>query len=363
VKVWSSGLLLALACALGGCSTVSYYAQAIHGHLALMHRAEPISERLEDLDTPEALRERLARVLVIREFASRELSLPDNGSYRSYADLQRPFALWNVFAAPEFSTKPRESCFLFAGCVTYRGFYAEDDARRYADELRGEGFDAYVGGVPAYSTLGYFDDPVLNTFVRAPEPEVARLIFHELAHQVVYVRGDTMFNESFATAVEEEGLRRWLAAHGDERQRAAWAAYQQRRAQFVALIARYRDRLEALYTSAEFASLPRDEKRRRKLEVFDEMRADYQSLRREWNGFAGYDRYFSQPANNALLSVVAAYSQWVPAFTRLLEDVHGDLPAFYERVRQLAREREGERDAKLRGLAGSITKKQNEKAP
>jgi predicted aminopeptidase len=157
--------------------------------------------------------------------------------------------------------------------------------------------------------------------------------------------------------VEEEGLRRWLAAHGDERERAAWQAYQLRRGQFVALIARYRDRLEALYTSAGFARLPLDEKRRRKLEVFDEMRADYQSLRREWGGFPGYDRYFSQPANNALLSVVAAYTQWVPAFTRLLEEVHGDLPAFYERVRQLARQRKDQRDANLQELARSVTKK------
>ena len=326
-------LIVFLSGTLAGCSAAGYYFQAVQGHLGIMERAHPISQTIEQPDTPQALRQRLERVLVIREFASRELALPDNGSYRSYADLGRPFALWNVFAAPEFSVRPRQSCMLFVGCVSYRGFYAEADARAYADDLRRQGFDAYVGGVPAYSTLGFFNDPVLSTFVRAPEPEVARLIFHELAHQVLYVRDDTAFNESFATAVEEEGLRRWLALEGDERERATWNTLHVRRREFIALVSRYRARLEDLYSSP----LNDEEKRAGKGPLFAEMRSDYRTLKKAWGGYGGYDRYFNEELNNALVAAVAAYTVWVPAFGALIARDGGDMNAFYGRVKELAR--------------------------
>jgi len=175
-----------------GCASLEYYAQAVGGHLEVIRLAVPIEERLRETDTPEPLRAKLAKVLAIREFASRELALPDNESYRRYADIGRPFVVWNVFAAPEFSVKPVESCFLFAGCVSYRGFYSEEAAQRHAAALAGKGYDVYVGGVAAYSTLGWFSDPVLSSFIHYPESEVARIVFHELAHQVVYVKGDTI---------------------------------------------------------------------------------------------------------------------------------------------------------------------------
>ena len=332
--------------ALQGCSTLGYYLQAVQGHLGIMERAHPIQDTIAQTDTPGSLRERLERVLVIREFASRELALPDNGSYRSYADLGRPFALWNVFVAPEFSVQPKESCLLFVGCVSYRGFYSEQEARSHAAKLAKEGNDAYVGGVPAYSTLGFFNDPVLNTFVRAPEPEVARLIFHELAHQVVYVRDDTAFNESFASAVEEEGLRRWLAQQGNASQRAAWEAVQSRRRDFIALVTRYRERL------AEFYARPASEaeKRAGKAKLFDEMRRDYQELKKSWGGYAGYDRYFNEQLNNAFLAVVAAYSVWVPAFSELMRRNGGDMRAFYREVKELARLGKEGRTARLSEL-------------
>ena len=230
-----------------GCGTIDYYAQAVSGHLEIMRLAEPIDERLRRPDTPEPLRAKLTRALAIREFASRELKLPDNDSYRRYADLGRPFVLWNVFAAPEFSVQPVESCFLFAGCVSYRGFYSEERAKQHADELAAEGYDTYIVGVSAYSTLGWFDDPVLSTFLQYSETEVARTVFHELAHQVLYLKGDTMFNESFATAVEEEGVRRWLEREGTPALHAASTEARRRRAQFVALVLRYRARLAAHY--------------------------------------------------------------------------------------------------------------------
>jgi predicted aminopeptidase len=343
-------LALVAASAVAGCTTLGYYFQAVEGHLQVMHRARPIMEKIAQPDTPPPLRERLGRVLVMRDFAVRELALPDNGSYRSYADLDRPFVLWNVFATPAFSVQPEESCFPFAGCVAYRGFYSEAAARRYADDLRRRGLDVFVGGVPAYSTLGYFDDPVLNTFVRAPEPEVARLIFHELAHQVVYAKGDTVFNESFATAVEEEGVSRWLDREGDSAQREAWRSYQTRRTSFVMLVARYRERLAAYYSAPGFAALDDTQKRAGKAQIFADMRKDYEALKRSWGGFAGYDRYFSQELNNAVLGVVAAYTQWVPAFKALLAQSGNDLAVFYRRVKTLASLDKAERDERLAKL-------------
>jgi predicted aminopeptidase len=348
-----AALCLSCAAALGvaGCATVDYYLQAVQGHFDLMQRARPIGEKIAQPDTPPGLRERLSRVLVMREFAVRELQLPDNGSYRSYADLERPFVLWNVFAAPEFSLVPVESCFPFAGCVTYRGFYSEDNARRHARGLRDKGFDAFVGGVPAYSTLGYFDDPVLNTFVRAAEPEVARLIFHELAHQAVYVRGDTTFNESFATAVEEEGLRRWLEREGSTAQREAWLGYQSRRSEFLGLMARYRERLATYYRQPGFEALASSERRAGKARIFEEMRRDYAALKSGWGGFAGYDRYFSEEPNNALLAVVAAYTQWVPAFSAMIAARRGDMAAFYRDAAALAKLEKDTREERLRRLS------------
>ena len=326
-----------------GCVSLEYYAQAVGGHLEVMRLAVPIEERLRDADTPEPLRAKLAKVLAIREFAGRELDLPDNGSYRRYADIGRPFVVWNVFAAPEFSVKPVESCFLFAGCVSYRGFYSEEAAERHAASLAGEGYDVYVGGVAAYSTLGWFSDPVLSTFIQYPEPEVARIVFHELAHQVAYAKGDTMFNESFAAAVEEEGARRWLEREGTPAQRAAYADSRRRRAEFVALVIKSRAELAAFY---DRPAEP-EEKRAGKRRLFSAMQDEYRSLKASRGGFAGYDRLFARGANNALLASIASYSELVPAFRALLAQKNGDLPVFYAVVRELAKLDKPERDARL----------------
>jgi len=334
-----------------GCSTLSYYGQAINGHLDVMRRAEPIAARIADPATPPELRARLERVVVIRDFASRELALPDNGSYRTYADLGRPYVLWNVFAAAEFSVEPRQSCFPVAGCVAYRGYYGHVDAEAYGAGLRKDGYDAYVYGVPAYSTLGWFDDPVLNTFVRYPDAELARLVFHELAHQVVYVKGDTMFNESFAVAVEEEGARRWLERNATPAERDAYAAARQRRADFVRLVLRYRERLDALYRE----TLPDEAKREGKRKRLAEMDADYRALKASWGGFAGYDRWFDGGVNNAKLASVATYEELVPAFRALLARENGDLPRFYAAVKALAKLDKPERDAHLAALASNVS--------
>jgi predicted aminopeptidase len=308
----------ALAAPVAGCQALSYYGQAIGGHLEVMGRTRPLADWLADPQTPPELRQRLETARRIREFASRELKLPDNGSYASYAELERPFVVWNVVAAGELSVEPKPECFPFAGCVSYRGFYAEDEARSHAARLRGEGYDVYVGGVPAYSTLGWFDDPLLSTFIRYPDVQLARLVFHELAHQVAYAKDDTTFNESFAVAVEEEGVRRWLEAEKRSGDLASFRAGQARKRQFAARVTQARERLAAVYAS----DLPRAARLERK-------RAELAALRAEWPSAV------PEEANNAYLASIALYNELVPAFEKLLAE-SGSLEAFYQRAKELA---------------------------
>lgn len=327
-------LLLAvlLAGTLTGCSNLGYYVQAMGGHFEVMRAAQPISELVRDPASDPQLRKKLEEVQAIREFASRELGLPDNNSYRSYVDVGRPYVVWNVFAAPEFSLEPKRWCMLLVGCVNYRGYYAREDAERLAAELRQEGYDTHVGGVPAYSTLGYLDDPVLSTFLRHGTPEVARVVFHELAHQLIFVPDDSAFNESFATAVENEGMRRWLASSTALDRRPAFEAQRQRKAAFARLMRDYRKQVHALYQTAD----PVDRLRPAKAELLAALRRDYADLKASWSGYSGYDKFFAEDLNNAKLVSLSLYSELVPAFEALLEQENRELPHFYQRVRSLA---------------------------
>jgi len=326
---WGALLVLVLCSA---CAQVEYYAQAAHGQFSLLAARRNIDVWLEDPSADASLKQKLESVLKIREFAVRELGLPDNGSYRAYADLQRPYVLWNVAAAGELTLKPEQWCFPVAGCVNYRGYYQREMAQKFADRLRVKGFDVQMAGVPAYSTLGWFDDPVLSTFIHYPEGELARLIFHELAHQVVYVRNDTKFNESFAVAVEEAGVARWLELEGTERMRAAYAAHRARKRDFLDLLLTHRARLAAIYDSPA----PREEKLRTKALVFKDLQDDYRLLKQEWGGYAGYDRWFAEPLSNAHLAMVALYHDYVPGFHALLER-EGSFEGFYRAVRALGK--------------------------
>lgn len=340
-------LLVTILCLLvSGCANFLYYAQAVEGQRRVMAAVRPISQVVIDPATDPELRQQLERVAAIREFASQELALPNNGSYRSYADLGRPYVVWNVFAAQEFSVDPQQWCMLFIGCVNYRGYYDENSADRLASELQLQGFDTYVGGVSAYSTLGFFNDPVLNTFLRFGEQEVARVIFHELAHQLVYAKDDSAFNESFATAVENEGMRRWLIQTAAPDRLRDSETQQEREAQFYQLVADSRDKLRAVYAS----SLAPDEKRRAKSGVIGEMKRAYADLKASWDGYGGYDQWFSHPINNAALGSVTLYTQWVPAFLALIEQEGGSLPRFYQRVVALAHLSKTERSATLNNL-------------
>lgn len=334
---WRSLWALAGVLLLAGCETLSYYAQAVSGHFDLIARARPVGEWLSEAQTPQALREQLVRAQRLREFASRELKLPDNGSYREFADLARPYAVWNVFAAAEFSLEAVQSCFPVAGCVGYRGFFAQTDAERHAARLRGQGFDTAVLGVPAYSTLGAFDDPLLSTFIAWPEAELARLLFHELAHQLAYLKGDSTFNESFAVAVEREGVRRWLAAGGREAELSRHGQVRERERDLAQLFEATRARLAGLYASGLAPQVMREKKRA----AFAELAAH--------PAYQRHARRLGAMPNNALLASHAIYSQHVPAFERLLASLGGDLEKFYAEVSALAALDKAERERRLAG--------------
>jgi predicted aminopeptidase len=338
----ASALAAASLLGLAGCSTVDglgYYAQSIGGHLSVLRAARPVSAVIADEATPAALRERLALSQRMRDFAVRELGLPDNASYRRYADVGRPSVVFNVAAAPELSLTLETWCFPVVGCVAYRGYYDRANADAYAAPLRERGLEVMVYGVPAYSTLGklplwwdWWADPLLNTFIQWPEGELARLIFHELAHQVAFAAGDTEFNESYATAVERLGGRLWLERHGAPGALEEYQRFDARRTEFKALTMATRARLEAIYTGPGSD----DDKRRAKAEAMAAMRAEHERLKAErWGGFAGYDGWFTR-ANNASLGMLATYNALVPAFERLFEREGRDFARFHAEVRRIA---------------------------
>jgi predicted aminopeptidase len=347
-KTWRLALLAGgVAAGLAGCSTLGYYTQAAQGQISLLADSRPIDEVIADPATTPQLKTKLATARQIRAYAVAKLALPDNKSYRNYTALSRPYVVWNVVATPALSLKPIQWCFPVAGCVNYRGYYGKDDAAAYARELRGAGYDVQVGGVSAYSTLGYFNDPLISTFINYPDAELARLIFHELSHQVVYVAGDSQFNESFASAVEEAGVEQWLEHFGNQAMRENYQKYTARRQDFLQLLLSCRRALDANYKSAAPDAAKLAEKKR----LFAQLQTDYAALRSQWGGYAGYDRFFAEPLSNAHLAAVATYSDYVPAFRALLKQA-GSFPAFYAAARKLADLEKPERRRRLMALGG-----------
>ncbi len=351
-----SAILVLAGTALGGCTMTNYYSQALRGETSLLLAARPAEEWIADPQTPAGLRSQLELAQRIRTFASQALALPENRSYRRYADLHRDSAVWNVFATGEFSLTLHSWCYPVFGCASYRGYFDQADAQAYAAQLAGEGYDTNVAPIPAFSTLGWFSDPLLNTFINWPEPELARLIFHELAHQVLYVKGDTRFNESFATAVEQEGVSRWIAQRGDAALRDQYEQLRNRRADLVALVDQARRRLEAAYQAAAGTQALRSQKQA----IFAQLQADFRQVREQrWNGYAGYDAFFQAPWNNARVAALAAYQDEVPAFAALLSREHGELPRFYLEAKRLGALDPPERSAALRALAGGTSVRTN----
>ena len=345
-KTWRIAIAVGAIGLVAGCGQLGYYLQAAQGQLSLLSAARPIDTWLSDPKADNELKNKLARVKEIRRFAAEELGLPDNGSYTSYADLGRPYVLWNVVAAQELSLAPVEWCFPVAGCVKYRGYYNKKEAQVFAGDLRRKGYDVQVDGVPAYSTLGWFNDPVLSTFITYSDGELARLVFHELAHQVVYTKNDSQFNESFAVAVEEEGVERWIAKHGDADIRRKYTDRMRRKADFIALLLKHRAALEENYASP----ISDAEKRVRKHEIFQALKDEYEVIKAErWDGHTGYDRWFAEPLSNAHLASVATYNDLVPGFRAILSQ-EKDFTEFFRAVRKLSFLSKEERHQRLAEL-------------
>ncbi len=361
-RTWLLAPVLLLAVlAMSGCQTLSYYGQAIKGQYQIVAREQKITKLLADPQTPAPLKARLGLVQSLRAFAKTDLKLPVDKHYEKYADLHRPFVVWNAEAAPEFSLQAVTWWYPFVGRLDYRGYFTEKAAAKYAARLRKKSYDTYVGGVTAYSTLGWFKDPVLNTFVFDPEPDLAETLFHELGHQRVFASGDTDFNEAFATTVGQEGARRWLKAKGDQAALHGYLAELRRTAQFVRLIDRTRERLEALYgdertdegeikATKKKRAVPPDQLRQEKQRIIDRLRQDYAQLKEQWGGNTDYDQWFAEPINNAQLNSVSTYCDLVPGFEQLLKVNGGDVEKFYEAADKLAHEPKAERLRWLRSL-------------
>lgn len=338
---------------LSSCIELDYYLQSMTGHLEVMRKRQSIQDLLTSKDTSVPLQQRLEQIEEIRDFASQTLQLPENDSYRSYVDLDRPYVVWNVVATPEYSLEPLQWCFPVVGCVDYRGYFDQKKAEKFAASLPDDQFDTIIVGVPAYSTLNWFDDPVLSTFSNWPLPSVAKLIFHELAHQKLYVPDDTTFNESFATAVAQVGIDLWLKKKNVPQLTQSYAVYSQRQEQFNLLLLQTRHELQTLYSS----ELPLTQKHQVKLNIFDQMRQSYQQLRQSWDGYSGYDAWFSQ-LNNARFASLNNYHRWVPAFLLAMQQEHADWDSFYRRCRAIAILPQAQRHQLLDRLAADY-KKQN----
>jgi predicted aminopeptidase len=326
------------------CTSTTYYLQSVNGHVDILMKKQPIPEVLASEDTDEILREKLEMVLDIRSFASEHLALPDNDSYTEYADLDREFVIWNVFATPELSLEPKQWCFLFVGCLNYRGYYSKDSALSYARELEIQGYDVFVGGVTAYSTLGWFNDPVLNTMLGRDELYLANVIFHELAHQKFYLKNDTAFNEAFAETVAQTGVQLWLEQQGSDTAKRKFSDKQADKILFVNLVLKYREKLESVYNSDSTI----EEKRTAKKLLLDQLAEEYAALYQTDQSQAGqYSEWLSSGLNNAKLATVITYRDHVGGFQALFHHVGKNHQNFYELVQKLSNCDKDRRDSIL----------------
>lgn len=323
------GLLLCLAACFCGCREARFYRQAIVGQYQILTRQERIDKLIAKTNTPPELRAKLQRVEEIRHFAEAKLKLPAGSHYRKYADLGRPYVVWNVFAAPELSLKPYTWWYPIVGRASYRGFFAEADARDYARQLEEQGYDVCIGGVPTYSTLGWFEDPILNTFIDLPEADFVDTVFHELAHQKLFVPGDTEFNEAFATSVAQEGVRQWFAAHGDVQSVKKYETEHEQDAEFTRLVLGTIDELQKLYADP---SLTIEVRRAGKQRAIEQLRARYEKLKATWHEPAPFDGWIASPINNAKLGTIATYNELAPLFDKVLKSCHGDWAKFYDTI-------------------------------
>lgn len=325
-------ILIALPLLLSGCVELGYYLQCAAGQLEIMRLSRPLPTVIGDPQTPSETRRKLRKVQAMRAFAVTELGLPEGKSYRHYADLDRPYALWNLVAAPEFSLEPKQWCFPIAGCVNYKGYFKVESARSLADKLRANNYDVDLYGVQAYSTLNWFADPILNTFIDSSETRLAGLLFHEMAHQLIYVEDDSSFNEAFAMSVQNAGVMRWFRQQGDSAQ---WQRFQQSQRQqnlFHNFLSSTRQQLKNLYQQ----DLPVASLRTAKQEIIGNALERYHRLRRSGQLDARFENWMQRGLNNARLSGIATYRKLLPGFQALLQQTEGNLELYFRRVRELA---------------------------
>ncbi len=340
------GVALILTALLAGCQTIAYYAQAVGGHMRILNQQRPIEAVLEDESVAPETRKQLRKIVAVRQFASDKLQLPDNKSYTRFADLDREYVVWNVVATPPYSVEPVESCFVVVGCISYRGFYAKQAAIRHAKKLKAKGLDVYVGGVSAYSTLGWLSDPVLSTMLARSDAAMAGLIFHELAHQRLYLKGDTKFSESFATAVETLGLRQWANEQASTFALDTYFIEKARRAEVIALILKARERMQDAYQAEP------DEYKLAQIKTaqFALLEQEYQQLKQQGGGTKGFDRFFQSEINHAALALFGEYHGWLGAFEHLFAQNQQDWNRFYQAAEALSKLPTSERERALRDL-------------
>lgn len=336
---YSRTLILFLFTALiSGCSTVNYYAQSIQGQFEIIQKRQDINPLLSSRKLSNSLRNRLETVLELREFSTAQLGLPNNNSYLSYADLERDYVIWNIFATEEFSLSPIKWCYLVVGCLGYRGYFSETEAKQHAMKLKEQGYDIYLGGVSAYSTLGWFDDPVLNTMLRWSDIQLATVMFHELAHQQLYIKNDTQFNESYAEAIATIGVTKWLEKSTDNKLLSEYVQSQSQEKQFISLVMKYKTVLDELYRSET-------DKRQMLIQkevIFKQMQNEYKILRRHWKKDR-YAHWFSTGLNNAKLAAIVTYQQYTSSFINIFNKLDRDLERFYSLIKSLSQCRQMKR--------------------
>jgi len=351
MKIFVLSILSVLLLLISSCSSISYYLDAANGHLSILADQEAIKDILDKKDIDPVLQSKLILATRARDFASSEMQLPNNDSYRYYSDIKRPYVVWNVIATEQYSVKAKQWCFLVVGCVSYRGYFNKKDAEEYADSLASQGFDVNVAGAQAYSTLGWFDDPLLNTMIQHSEGRLVGLIIHELAHQQIYIDNDTSFNEAFATSVEAEGIKRWFEQSTTAEPKLQQKLYQKykitrkREIQFKQLLKTTQIQLEALFESSRFKNSKTKDKLKKA--VFSQLQQNYKNLKSSWQQYSGYDAWMSRELNNAHLALVATYNDRVPAFQSILKSVNGDVVKYYKRVAVLGELPKEQRDRRL----------------
>ena len=339
-------VLFLILVSLSGCSSIDYFSHLAKGQFDLLWQRESVDKLIAADDTPDRLRERLQLSLRVRLFAEEQLHLPVDEAYSSYVDLGRPYVVWNVYAAPALSFQAYTWCYPLLGCMAYRGFYDEARAHAAAKELEAEGYEVKVGGVQAYSTLGYFDDPLLNTFLFQSEPGFIELLVHELAHRKLYIKDDTAFNENFATAVAYLGTEQWYRSLNQDDQFSRFDLYKQRYQLLIDFLLGYKDKLLQVYTDPELSD---EQKRQQKKQLMQSLHDDYSELKEQQKWDNRYDRWVYS-MNNASFATLSNYQQWVPAFVRLYEQHNSQWPAFYAAVEALSAKEKAERDQVLKSL-------------